>query len=136
MRDKVLQITDKSGNTFKMFVSTPSAGTKAWHGLTEDFFGPPPDEGTWKTPDKGFIRHNFGRTRSRLSNDGDVTTRDVLILGNEGIKSYDGSDRFGMQLFEYEDWTGVNDKGEGFVIQTWVLNLRPGRILWELASVW
>ena len=135
MRDKVLQITDKSGTAFKMLVSTPSAGTKAWQGLTEDFFGPAPDEGNWKARDKGFLKYNFGRTRSRLSNNGDATTRDVLILGYDGVKSYDGSDSFGMQLFEYEDWTGVNDKGEGFVIQPWVLSLTPGRILWEI-SLW
>jgi hypothetical protein len=79
--------------------------------------------GEWETQEKGFIRYNSGKTRSRLSGNGDLTTRDLLILGPNGVKTFDGDDLFGMQLFEYEDALGVNDEGEGTVHQPWVLSV-------------
>ena len=137
MRDINLQIIDKSGNTFKMFVSTPGAGTKVWRGFTQSMTASQVI-GSWRSLDKGFLKYNFGKTRSRFSNNGDQTTKDLLVsgpTGKEGIETYDDRDRFGIQLFEYEDVFSVNDEGEGFVIQPWVINLEPGRIQWHIASL-
>jgi hypothetical protein len=138
MRNVFLKIMDKSGNTFTLDVSTPGAGTKVWHGLTVAITDPAPVIGSWKAMEKGFLRYNFGKTRSRLSHNGDRTTRDLLILSvnGVGINAYDDkSEQFGIQLFEYEDWSGVNDEGEGFIIQPWVVSLTPGRIRWEKAGL-
>jgi hypothetical protein len=133
MRDINLRIQDKSGNTFKLYVSTPGAGTKIWRGITEDMTAEQVT-GSWRSLNKGFLRYNFGKTRSRFSHNGDRTTKDLLVLGptgTEGIETYDRWDKFGIQLFEYEDVFGVNDEGEGFVIQPWVVTLEPGRIQWS-----
>lgn len=91
-------------------------------------------EGDWKVLDEGFIRYRSGKTKSRFTENGDLTTSDLLILGPGGIKTYDGNDRFGMQLFEYADVLSSNSEGEGFVIQPWVLALTPGRISWRVIS--
>jgi hypothetical protein len=134
MRDVYLKIMDKSGNAFTLDVSTPSAGTKILEGITQGITSPPPVIGSWNAIDQGFLRYRFGKTRSRLTQNGDMTTRDLLFLAVDevGINTFDKKDeKFGMQLFEYEDWTGVNNEGEGVVIQPWVLKLIPGRIKWE-----
>lgn len=125
-----------------MKVSTLDLQTRAWNVGTDvadwlDRFDVLPDltkNAHWKVIDEGFVRFRSGAVRTRSSNNGDLTTRDVLILGKEGIEAYDGRDLFGMQLFEYEDLLGVNEKGEGFVIQPWVVSLTPGRIRWEIES--
>ena len=138
MREVYIKIMDKSGTTFSLDISTPGMGTKIWHAITEDFTGQEPVMGTWKALEKGFLRYNFGRTRSRISNNGDLTTRDLLILSVDGvgIGTYDRkSEVFGMQLFQYEDWNGVNAEGEGIVVQPWVLNIAPGRIKWEMLGL-
>lgn len=136
MRNEELTILDKIGNKFTMKVSTPGLGTKVWRGFTQDM-GAEQVTGSWRTYDHGFIRFNFGKTRSRFSNNGDRTTRDLLVAGptgTEGIRTYDRSDKFGIQLFEYEDVFGVNDEGEGFIIQPWVVTMLPGRIQWTRKS--
>ncbi len=142
MRNNVLKIVDKSGNSFKLRVSTPTTKARLAVGAGVGANKLVGDNrtaremlsgilsGDWKTVDKGFIRYESGKTRSRLAHNGDRTTRDLLILGIDGVKFYDGQGYFGMQLFEYEDLLGTNQEGEGFVIQPWVVNLTPGRIKW------
>lgn len=137
----VLEINDKNNRSFKIIIYTPSSQLSlirfvkdAKRALTRGgWFGGSPS-GSWKTVDEGFIRFRSGETRSRFSGNGDLTTLDLLILGPEGIKAYDGQDRFGLQLFEYEDFFGANSEGEGFVIQPWVINLTPGRISWKFTT--
>ena len=90
--------------------------------------------GEWEAVDEGFIHLRSGKTRTRFSENGDLTTSDMLILGDGGIKMYDGNDLFGMQLFQYQDILGSNSKGEGTVIQPWVVGLTPGRIFWKRIS--
>jgi hypothetical protein len=140
MREVVLKITDKKGMWFRMKVETPSNKNKVIGGLGKAariFPGGKslPDlvpDGSWKVSDEGFIKFRSGKARPRWSGNGDLTTRDLLILGGEGVKSYDGRDLFGMQLFEFEDLLSVNDKGEGFIIQPWAIAVTPGRIKWTL----
>ena len=134
MRNVYISIMDKSGNAFTLYVSTPSTSKGFWDAYTKGLvWGGVSNTGSWKSMKLGFIRYNFGKTRVRSSDNGDATTRDLLILSpdGEGIKTYDGQDRFGMQLFEYQDTFGINDEGEGTVIQPWVLGISPGRIRWE-----
>jgi hypothetical protein len=142
MRDEVLEIRDKRGTTFKMKVSTPTSKkrllvrtverAKDLVTINDSNWFDWALSGDWKTVGEGFIRYRVGKTRSRPSGNGDLTTRDLLILGAEGIKTYDGQDLFGMQLFEYEDLLGTNSSGEGLVIQPWVIALTSGRISWKL----
>lgn len=141
MSDTVLQITDKSGATFRIKISTPTSRfyplrtAKYLKRLVTKggWFGGELS-GDWQTLDEGFIIHRSGKARWRLSDNGDLTTLDLLILGAKGIRAYDNQDLFGMQLFEYEDIVGPNAEGEGFVIQPWVINLTPGRISWKLVN--
>ena len=136
MRNALIKIIDKSGNAFTLDVSTPSNGTRIWEGIKD--IKVIPYIGSWKTLKQGFMRYNFGKTRARKSHNGDITTRDLLILSPDGsgTKTFDDNDKFGMQLFEYEDVLGVNDSGEGFVIQPWVLSITPGRVRWENIGLW
>jgi hypothetical protein len=138
MDKKVLRITDKRGTWFRLKVATRDIKSKAGSAVNSfaDFIniGVPSLSGQahWLSMDEGFIRPRSGLVRVRASSNGDLTTRDALILAHSGIKTHDGNDLFGMQLFEYEDWLSVNDEGEGIVIQPWVLSLVPGRIRWSV----
>lgn len=141
MDNKILRITDKRGTWFRLKVATRDFKSKTWNiansfaefidptDLMPDLRGRP----YWKAVDDGFIRFKSGPLRVRSTSNGhDITTRDVLILGDTGVKTHDSKDLFGMQLFEYEDWLSVNDEGEGMIIQPWVLSLVPGRIKWSV----
>jgi hypothetical protein len=138
MSDTFVEIKDKSGNTFRMKFSRPTSKfmivkyPQIWKRMLTSggWFGGSV-AGNWKTLDEGFIRYHAGKTRTRFSENGDLTTSDLIITGSEGIKTFDGPDVFGMQLFEYEDIWGPNSRGEGIVIQPWVINLAPGRINWR-----
>lgn len=138
MSDTKVEIKDKNGNTFRMKFSLPTSKrllVKSVKVLKQTlthggWFGGSV-AGDWKTLDEGFIRFRSGKTRTRYSENGDLTTSDLIILGPEGIKTFDGQDLFGMQLFKYEDILSPNSKGEGIVIQPWVINLTPGRISWR-----
>jgi|SoiMethySBSTD1v2_1073268.scaffolds.fasta_scaffold99236_5 hypothetical protein len=140
MREATLRITDKKGMWFRMKVATPSnknkvvepVGNWVWRRMGGDSLSFLTAEGSWKASDEGFIKFRSGKARPRSSSNGDFTTRDLLILGNDGIRSYDGKDLFGMQLFEFEDVLSVNDEGHGFIIQPWVLAIAPGRIKWTV----
>jgi hypothetical protein len=140
MRKVVLRITDKKGTWFRMKVETPSNKNKVVGGLGKAARIFPglkslPDlvpDGSWKVSDEGFIKVRSGKARPRFSSNGDLTTRDLLILGDQGVKSYDRKDLFGMQLFEFEDLLSVNHEGEGFIIQPWVIAVTPGRIRWTI----
>ena len=144
MKKHKLRITDKKSTSFKMTVWTVKTRSRLLTGAIEggiDLIGATNfghdwlsrvGLGEWETIDKGFIRFQSGSVRSRLSHNGDRTTRDLIMLGESGVKVYDGKGFFGMQLFEYEDIFGVNRQGEGFVIQPWVINLEPGRIGWKV----
>lgn len=147
MRHSVVRITDKTGTSFRMKLATTTTkgrlaaevGEQVNKRILSDFTVGRKAlawvrAGDWETEEKGFIRYHSGKTRSRLSGNGDLTTRDLLILGPDGVKTYDGDDLFGMQLFEYEDALGVNDEGEGTVHQPWVLSIVPGRIRWKVVE--
>jgi len=134
MRNDYISIMDKSGNAFTLYVSTPGLGAAYASAFTKGIaWGNGPKLGSWKSMKAGYIRYFFGKTRLRFSDNGDATTNDLLIFSpdGQGIKTYDSQDSFGIQLFEYEYAFGVNDEGEGTVIQPWVLGLTPGRIRWE-----
>jgi hypothetical protein len=140
MREVVLRITDKKGVWFRMKVETPSNKNKILGGIGKaarifPYGDQIPDlvpDASWKVSDEGFIKFRSGKARPRSSTNGDVTTRDLLILGELGARSYDGNDSFGMQLFQFEDVLSVNEKGEGFIIQPWVIAVTPGRIKWAV----
>ena len=138
MREVILRITDKKGMWFRMTVATPSnknkvvepVGNWVWRRMGGDSLSFLTAEGYWNVSDEGFIKFRSGKVRPRFSSNGDLTTRDLLILGDRGVKAYDGKDAFGMQLFEFEDLLSVNHEGGGFIIQPWVIATTPGRVKW------
>ena len=103
MREVVLRITDKKGVWFRMKVETPSNKNKILGGIGKiarifPYGDELPDlvpDVSWKVSDEGFIKIRSGKARPRFSTNGDLTTRDLLILGELGAKSYDGNDSFG-----------------------------------------
>jgi hypothetical protein len=138
VRNHTVEIGDRAGHTFKIEISTLSALGKVKEGLAGNqksflptitgasqqgaFYAQP--DGDWRVVDKGFIRYNSGKVAFHHSVNGDVTTSDVMLLNLDGT--------WGMKLFEYEDVLGVNDEGEGFVVQPWVLGFPPGKFSWTL----
>lgn len=123
MRNHTVEIADKTGQVFRLRISTPSNGTKIWGGFT----GTDPNPlGSWRSLDKGFIRHQHGKIYFRRTyNSEDLTTQDLhLSDSNEKHR--------GIEFFEYEDWTGVNSVGTGIVYQPWVLSLVVGKFSWAI----
>src|SRR5438876_3232932 len=113
MRNHTVELGDKSGKSCKVRISTPSAGSKVWHGVTGHLADEGPRTGDWDALDKGFIRYDSGDTYSNNSNNGDRTTRDCYLLSTDGLELrhffHKQHGKFGVKLFNYEDWTGVND---------------------------
>jgi hypothetical protein len=138
VRTHTVEIGDRAGHTFKIEISTLSLLGLEKEGLAgnqkdfqpritgasqqEVFYARP--DGDWRVVDKGFIRYNSGKVARNHSGKGDLTTSDVMLLNLDGT--------WGMKLFEYEDTLGVNDEGEGFVVQPWVLGFPPGKFSWTL----
>jgi hypothetical protein len=139
VRNHTVEIGDRAGHSFKIEISTLSALGLLKDALAgnqkefqpritgvsrqrEVFYAKP--DGDWRVADKGFIRYNSGTVARNHSGKGDLTTSDVMLLNLDGT--------WGMKLFEYEDQSGVNDEGEGFVIQPWVLGFPPGKFSWTL----
>jgi hypothetical protein len=138
VRNHTVEIGDRAGHTFKIEISTLSALGLAKERLArnqkvsfpaitgvsaENIHGAWPD-GDWRVVDKGFIHYNSGKVVTNRSGKGDISTYDVMLLNLDGT--------WGIKLFEYEDTFGVNDEGEGFVIQPWVLGFPPGKFSWTL----
>ncbi|MBK9162482.1 MAG: hypothetical protein IPM21_00945 [Acidobacteria bacterium] len=122
MRDHTVEIVDKAGVTLRLRVSTPSAGTRLWGGITGTSTNP---QGHWRTLDKGIIRFSHGPTEGTPTyNSEDLTTRDIRLVGPTG--------GWGIEIYEYEDWTGVNPVGTGSVRQPWVLALAAGKFSWAI----
>jgi len=137
MPNNTAEIGDRSGHSFKIDLSTLSTlgrtreglvGDQEWSfprmtGLLQTKILPYRPLGDWRVLDKGFIRYNSGKLVWGFSTTG-VTTYDIVLLNLDGT--------WGMKLFEYADALGVNDEGEGFVIQPWVLGFSPGKFSWTL----
>ena len=76
--------------------------------------------GYWRTLDQGFLRYGSGKLLTKWAS-GDNTV-DAILLTMDGT--------WGLKLFEYEDAMGVNDQGEGSVVQPWVVGFAPGKFSW------
>jgi hypothetical protein len=139
MEKRFLEIKDKNGTWFRLKLVTPYSNFLLFkqaqqfkNALTAGGWFGGSLSGEWTAMDEGFIRIRSGKTKTRFSDNGDLTTMDLLILGPEGIKTYDSNDLFGMQLFEYRNFFLYNSSGEGVVVQPWVIGLTPGRISWKV----
>ncbi len=119
MRNHTVEIGDKRGRSFKMEVSTPSV----WTRLKNNAF-----DGSWRTIDKGYIKINSGDARRYYSGD-DATTANLHLREPGGDDTTTG-----IILYKYDDWSGTNDEGRGFIVQSWVLNIDPGEVTWALAD--
>ena len=124
MRKHTLEIADKKGQAFRLHISTPSAGDRLWTAYTDGISKRP--EGHWRTIDKGFIRYHNGKAIRIKSISQDLTTRDLYLVSSDS--------RWGVQIFEYEDWIGVNETGMGTVLQPWVLSIAVGKFSWVLVD--
>jgi hypothetical protein len=147
MRNHTVEISDNAGHAFKMAIST----VQSWGHVKDTLAGndqkagwvpmtgmgtrsPDSDPragqisswdqvpGTWRAIDKGFIRYSSGKLIIRNSHNGDITTRDIVLMNLDGT--------WGMQMWEYEDVNGVNDQGQGAVNQPWVVGFPPGKFSW------
>ncbi len=119
MRNHTVKIGDKSGRSFKMEVSTPST----WSRLKLNAY-----DGNWRTIDKGFIKINSGDARRYHSGE-DATTANLYLREPEADEA-----EYGIILYKYDDWSGTNDEGIGFIKQNWVLGIEPGHVTWALVD--
>jgi hypothetical protein len=109
LKDYVVSITDDDDNTVAVAIKFVNAVHNA---------------GTWRALSMGAIRYNSGSTQERKSL-GTVTTYHLELVSH-------GS--WGIRLNDFEDMWSVNDEGSGYLVQPWVLSLRPGRISWSLVG--
>ena len=141
MRNRTVEIADRSGHSFKLQISTASNMGRVqleWMGDTKrvllrvtgsnvDYYanmsGSYP--GGWKTVEKGFLRYNNG-TLATSANSATVTTRNIYLFNMDQT--------WGIQLFDYEDALGVNDEGAGYVVQPWVLGFDTGKFSWSVVD--
>jgi hypothetical protein len=98
---------DSDGNSFKVSIVVPWAQK---------------DSGSWRSIDKGFIRYSSGSTYPLHPE----------WFGDDHLLLFSSDGTWGIQLFKYRDWSGVNDQGTGRVLQPWVMTLRPGTISWAI----
>ncbi len=119
MRNHTVEIRDKRGRSFKIDISTPSF----WTRLKLNAY-----DGNWRTIDKGFIKINSGDARRYHSSE-DTTTANLFLSEPD-----DDMANYGIILYKYDDWSGTNDDGRGFVLQSWVIGLAPGSVTWALAD--
>ena len=138
-----MRIGDRKGKSFKIHIATPTnwdliknvyvADHNSYrYPMTGSRIGKSEfgkiRGGNWRAVDKGFIRYNSGKIISTNSGvrEGDLTTNDLYLM------NLDGS--WGIKLFEYEYVWNVNEAGNGFVIQPWVLQMTVGRFSWTLVD--
>jgi hypothetical protein len=145
MRDRIVTLSDKSGRSFNILISTPRTigldnigrvidrlytqhkrtypfqitGEKKAYGSTKETWG------SWKALEPGFIRFTSGKILSKKTHE-DLTTLNIYLINMDLT--------WGIQLFSYEDWTGVNEVGEGVIVQDWALHFDVGRLSWSLAD--
>ena len=110
MANYIVEIGDEKGNSFKISVSMSMLNSWA-------------STGSWRTIDKGYIRHNSG-VAERESSPGELTVKHFLL--------YSSDNTWGIRLNDFEGFWGANDEGTGFIHQPWVLSFEPGRISWAL----
>lgn len=79
--------------------------------------------GLWRTVDKGFIRYNNGKILVKNAGK-DLTTHEIYMVNLTG--------EWGINLWDYEDATGVNDAGQGSVVQPWAISIGVGGVSWTL----
>ena len=140
MRNHTIEVGDRSGHAFKIHISTPSAWEEVKSGLSDGWqdydlhmTGWPVSEpfraemvpGNWRVLDLGFIRYSSGKVLRKVGPD--RLTIDIYLANLDST--------WGMKFFEYEGkFGGVNDEGEGFVVQPWVLGIGVGRFSWSLVD--
>ncbi len=100
-----VEIADTDGKTIKIALAVDNIG----------------DGGSWRTIDKGGIRHNSGSLHQYWTSWSPITHVRLVAGGAAGI-----------ELRDFISWGTVNDEGEGTLAQPWVLSLKPGAIEWSI----
>jgi len=108
MIKRIVEIGDQKGKSFKMEIHIGGAGDA---------------EGYWRSLDKGFIKYNSGAAE-KDSMPGTFAERDLKLI--------DTQNTWGMKLYRWCDFWGVNDQGKGLLLQPWVIGMEPGAISWVL----
>jgi hypothetical protein len=141
MRNNKVEIIDKNGQKLRLYISIVSnlgiikdsfLGEKEDYRMTEltgsvyfkQFYGQIP--GRWKAlnSESGLIQFFGGSVLHENDNYKELTTNSIYLLNLE--------ETWGIELFNYWDFWGVNDYGEGTIAQTWVKGLAAGRFTWSI----
>ena len=101
-----VRVMDMEGTSFRMGLSFAIKGFDA----------------IWQTTDKGFIRYNSGQT-SYTSSTGTFTGYHLHFNYN---------DDWGIRFNDWFDILGINSEGSGWLYQSWVIAIKPGRISWYI----
>jgi hypothetical protein len=107
MIKRIVEIGDEKGKSFKLEINIGGAGDAT---------------GYWRTMDKGFVKYNSGVAQKY--GDGSVFERALFLSETHNT--------WGIKLYKWCSFWGVNDQGTGSVLQPWVLGLEPGSISWVL----
>ena len=111
MPKRTIQIADSEGKSFYIVINQSLAQLAM----------PAGKAGTWRALNESYIRHNGG-AMVWVEAAGTATTKHLRLLSPKGL--------WGLQLFEFKDFWGVNSDGSGVIAQSWVLSFEPGRITW------
>lgn len=109
--DYIYKLKDSDGKSFRIILDLPI--------IIFDYKAPR----VWRTKDKGFIRYNSGKAYfHRLKGTG--PDMEIFFFNKDRVT--------GLELYDLLDFWGLNDKGTGFLVQTWTLKMKPGKIRWAL----
>lgn len=114
MANYLIEIGDSGGNTLYVALSVPA----------KSLLMPTGNAGYWRALDKGLIKPTDGALWWEEAK-GTATGKHINLL-SKGF--------WGIKLFDFKDFFGVNSDGSGVVIQPWVIQFVPGRITWSIYS--
>ena len=141
MRQDTVEIADRSGQTFKMELTTYEnmedvagmvqgelkdvdlmmTGLKEVDGRMGHIRISNALPEYWRAVDKGHLRYDSGKAFKRRTYI-DLTTRDLVLTNLDGT--------WGMKFWDYSNCFGVNKEGNSVVVQPWVMQMHPGKFSW------
>ena len=109
----VVELNDADGKHFQIEMHMP------WLSTTTI-----PENSTWKALDEGFIKYHSGGCMA--GKEKGLHPTDIVLIAVE---------HWGIKFFKFFDYAGlVNSSGSGEIVQSWVVNFKPGKFGWTLIS--